>query len=209
MRFPPCARTLSPPPCGPPCAQPRHAGPPCAGPPKISLFFFLLSPALIFALFVSPWVSYRWILGGVFEGRDPQMCTFGLSDCRVKPLRLWFRRSPSPQVQGVGLCGFGLVGFRKLGKNSKTLNLAKVSSSPQSAKVGQRAGQSRFGQSRSSPKLAKVGQRAGQSRFGQSQHDHNNTPTDTHQLTPRHTHTQTQTHAPTHTHTQTHTHTII
>ena len=25
--------------------------------------------------------------GGVFEGRDPQMCTFGLSGCRVKPRR--------------------------------------------------------------------------------------------------------------------------
>ena len=25
--------------------------------------------------------------GGVFEARDPQMCTFGLSGCRVKPLR--------------------------------------------------------------------------------------------------------------------------
>ena len=128
------------------------------------------------------------------------MCTFGLSDCRVKPLRVWFRRSPLPQVQGVALWGFGLVGFRKLGQNSKTLKLAKVGSSPQLAKVGQRAGQSRFGQSRSSPKLAKVGQRAGQSRFGQSQHDHNNTPTDTHQLTPTHP----DTHTPTHTHTRTH-----
>ena len=26
--------------------------------------------------------------GGVIEGRDPQMCTFGLSGCRVKPRRL-------------------------------------------------------------------------------------------------------------------------
>ena len=29
-----------------------------------------------------------WIFGGVFEGQDPEMCTFGLSGCRVKPRRL-------------------------------------------------------------------------------------------------------------------------
>ena len=27
---------------------------------------------------------------GVFEGRNPEMCTFGLSGCRVKPRRLFF-----------------------------------------------------------------------------------------------------------------------
>ena len=36
---------------------------------------------------------------GVFEGRDPQMCTFGLSDCRVKPRRLWGRRDFTRQFQ--------------------------------------------------------------------------------------------------------------
>ena len=30
---------------------------------------------------------FSWNFGGVFEGRDPQMCTFGLSGCRVKPRR--------------------------------------------------------------------------------------------------------------------------
>ena len=30
---------------------------------------------------------FSWNFGGVFEDRDPQICTFGLSDCRVKPRR--------------------------------------------------------------------------------------------------------------------------
>ena len=49
---------------------------PSPGPPQISLFFFPL------------WGSSRGIFGGVFEGRDSQMCTLGLSGCRVKPRRL-------------------------------------------------------------------------------------------------------------------------
>ena len=57
---------------------------PSGGPPNISRFFFL-SSAPIFALILSRslWGSF----GGVFDGQDPQMCTFGLSGCRVKPRR--------------------------------------------------------------------------------------------------------------------------
>ena len=32
---------------------------------------------------------FSWNFGGVFEGRDTQVCTFGLSGCRVKPRRIW------------------------------------------------------------------------------------------------------------------------
>ena len=60
--------------------------PPSPGPPKISLFFF--SPAGNF--FLSFFLSLGVLslnFGGVFEGRNPEMCTFGLSGCRVEPRR--------------------------------------------------------------------------------------------------------------------------
>ena len=60
-------------------------GPPSAGPPKISLFFFPFPPP--FPLFLSLSGVFSLNFGGVFEDRDPQMCTFGLSGCRVKPRR--------------------------------------------------------------------------------------------------------------------------
>ena len=62
-------------------------GPPSAGPPKISLFFFPRPP--LFSFFLPLLGVVSWNFGGVIEGRDPQMCTFGLSGCRVKPRRLW------------------------------------------------------------------------------------------------------------------------
>ena len=74
------------------------AGPSCAGTPlgrtplrrtaqNFALFF--PSPATIVTLFCLSLGVFSWNFGGVFEGRDPQMCTFGLSGCRVKPQRLW------------------------------------------------------------------------------------------------------------------------
>ena len=52
---------------------------------------------VVSCLFFSLWGFSRVLLsltggrfvefGGVFEGVDPQMCTFGLSGCRVKPRR--------------------------------------------------------------------------------------------------------------------------
>ena len=65
-----------------PSAGHPSAGPPSAGPPKISLFF--PSPATIFILSSSlggRFVEFWWCL----KRRDPQMCTFGLSGCRVNP----------------------------------------------------------------------------------------------------------------------------
>ena len=60
------------------------------------LSFFSLW-GVVSCLFFSLWGSSRVLLsltggrfvefGGVFEGVDPQMCTFGLSGCRVKPRR--------------------------------------------------------------------------------------------------------------------------
>ena len=40
-----------------------------------------------FLSFFSRWVVFSLNSGGVFEGRNPKMCTFGLSGCRVKPRR--------------------------------------------------------------------------------------------------------------------------
>ena len=51
-----------------------------------SRVFFSLSGGLL-VFFFSLWV-FSWNSGGVFEGGDPQMCTFGPSGCRVKaPVR--------------------------------------------------------------------------------------------------------------------------
>ena len=114
-----------PPPSGPPLDRPSPGPPfpwtalpldhPSPGPPFpwTALFWtalrrtaqnfalFLPSPVLIFVLFLSLGV-FSWNFGGVFEGWDPLMCTFGLSGCRVKPRRLWgtlpkilFSRFPS------------------------------------------------------------------------------------------------------------------
>ena len=47
-------------------------------------FAFFPSPATIFFLPLS-WRVLSWNSGGVFEGQDTQMCTFGLLGCRVKP----------------------------------------------------------------------------------------------------------------------------
>ena len=68
---------------------------PSAGPPKILLFFFL--PLLPQFSFFPPLLGvFSLNFGGVFEGLDPQMCTFGLSGCRVKPRRRG-RSSGGPQ----------------------------------------------------------------------------------------------------------------
>ena len=53
----------------------------------LNFALFSLSPAFLPSLEV-----FSWNFGGVFERRDPQMCTFGLSGCRVKPRRLRGRR---------------------------------------------------------------------------------------------------------------------
>ena len=53
-----------------------------------SAFFFPLSPPFSLVLSSLSWggllVEFWWCL----KRRDPQMCTFGLSGCRVKPRRL-------------------------------------------------------------------------------------------------------------------------
>ena len=79
-----------PPPDTPP---PDHLPP---DPPKISLFFS--SPATIFILSSSlggPFVEFLVVF---LKAGTLEMCTFGLSGCRVKPRRLWgsrgFTRQP-------------------------------------------------------------------------------------------------------------------
>ena len=84
--FGPSLPTLDPPPL-------PYAGPPLRRTAQ-NVFFFSPSPAPIFAFFVSLGV-FSSNCGGVFEGRSPQMCPFGLSGCRVKPRLLWgFTRQP-------------------------------------------------------------------------------------------------------------------
>ena len=63
--------------CGPPSAGPDRF---LAGQPKISLFF-PLSPSFSFFFSLSLG-GFSWNFGGVFEGRETLMCTFGLSGCR-------------------------------------------------------------------------------------------------------------------------------
>ena len=65
--------------------DPPSTGHPSAGPPKISLFFFPFPPpfrsfCVSLGLFL---VEFWWC----FEGRNLEMCTFGLLGCRVKPRR--------------------------------------------------------------------------------------------------------------------------
>ena len=71
--------------------------------------FFLPLEGRLVSFFLSLWGSSRVLLsltggrfvefGGVFEGVDPQMCTFGLSGCRVKPRR--------PAAGALLVSGFG------------------------------------------------------------------------------------------------------
>ena len=56
------------------------AGPPHAGPPKISKIFFLPSVISLFLLSLGGLLVEFWC-----ESRDPKMCMFVLSGCRVKP----------------------------------------------------------------------------------------------------------------------------
>ena len=77
----------------PPDLPPPDLPPPDPPPPdplrrtaqNFALFF--PSPATVFILFSLSCWSFSLNFGGVFEDQDPQMCTFGLSGCRVKPRR--------------------------------------------------------------------------------------------------------------------------
>ena len=71
-------------------------------------FFFLLPPQFSFFVLLG---VLSWNFGGAFEGRDPLMCTSGLSGCRVEPrrpqARRGFTRQPAGAVQGRGGPGEG------------------------------------------------------------------------------------------------------
>ena len=69
--------------------DPPSSGPP-SGPPKISLFFSPLPHH--FCSFCLSLGVFSLNFGGFGEDRGPQMCTFGLLGCRVKPRRLRGRR---------------------------------------------------------------------------------------------------------------------
>ena len=92
------------------CSGPLRRTPlrrtPSAGPP--TLFFSLSRNSFI--LFSLSWWSFSLNFGGVFEDRDPQMCTFGLSGCRVKPRRPHQTGPPGlahePQTPNVHISGF-------------------------------------------------------------------------------------------------------
>ena len=73
--------------------------------PKFSLFFSLSRRKI--RSFLPSLGVFSLNFGGVFEGRDPQMCTFGLSGCRVEPRRLG-----------------GRWGFTRQSENSKRAHLS-------------------------------------------------------------------------------------
>ena len=62
------------------------------GSPKFRVFF---PPPLHFRSYCLSLGVFSWNFGGVFESRDPQMCTFGI--CRVNP-----RRPPKRRIAGEG-----------------------------------------------------------------------------------------------------------
>ena len=78
-------------------ASPLDTSSPSAGPPKISLFFFSLPPEVSFFLpsLGGLLVEFWWCL----KRQDPQMCTLGLSGCRVKTRRLRGRRGFTRQPE--------------------------------------------------------------------------------------------------------------
>ena len=69
--------------------RPRFGRFPSAGPPppdRPKFRFFSLSRHYFHSFFLLG--VFSWNFGGVIEGRDPQLCTFGLTGCRVKPRQL-------------------------------------------------------------------------------------------------------------------------
>ena len=79
-------------------APTRKGGAPKGGRPEISRFFFPLPPQFSFFSLCGPSVEFWWCL----KRRCPEMCTFGLSGCRVKPRRPQSRRrgfSDRPRAQ--------------------------------------------------------------------------------------------------------------
>ena len=101
---------------------PPPQDPSSRGPPQIS-HFLLLSRQNLHSFF--PLLDvFLCNVGGVFEGRGPEMCTFGLSGCRLKPQPELARTRPWKQEDGVdqSWCWPKLVlatdGLAKLGKNS-------------------------------------------------------------------------------------------
>ena len=77
--------------------KPGRVKPGRVGDPKFRVFF--PSPATIFLSFFPLLGVLSLNFGGVFEGRDPEMCTFGLSGCRVILRRLWGRRGFTRQPE--------------------------------------------------------------------------------------------------------------
>ena len=66
---------------------PRSRTLPPPDPPKFRVFSISRHNFLSFSLFGVLSLNF----GGVFEGPDPEMCTFGLSGCRVNSKRAHFR----------------------------------------------------------------------------------------------------------------------
>ena len=80
-----CGGCVQGPSAGPPSAGPPSPDPPPPDRPKFRSFFSLSRQS--FYSFLPLFWSFSLNFGGVFEDRNPQMCTFGLSGCRVKPRR--------------------------------------------------------------------------------------------------------------------------
>ena len=83
-----CVQDLGAPPRLPPPPDPLLVSRTSPPPDRPTFRFFFPSPATIFILSSSLWGSSRGILVVLLKRHDTQMCTFGLSGCRVKPRRL-------------------------------------------------------------------------------------------------------------------------
>ena len=92
-------------------------GAPKGGGPKISRFFFPPPATIFFLLSLScgPFVEFWWCL----KRRGPEMCTFGLSGCRVRaPAAGVFQRG-GPAEGSIGNGGFGISGSVQVGNENR------------------------------------------------------------------------------------------
>ena len=78
-----CVQNLGAPPNSPPPDPLSRLPPPLRRTAQKFALFYPRPP--LFSFFLPLLGVVSWNFGGVIEGRDPQMCMFGLSGCRVKP----------------------------------------------------------------------------------------------------------------------------
>ena len=183
--------------------RPKGLGPKGWGPEgwgDQNFAFFFPSPAPIFALFLSLWVSSRWMMVVFSKAGSPQMCTFGLSGCLVKPPRPNSRRGFTRQPESPNVDMSGSRPPKNTTKIPRKDPLRERERERESRKTENCRG--RGGKKRNFVLSGGGGVR------GRGPKSWTNTQTDAHRQTHTDRHTQTDTHRQTHTdrHTQTDTH---